>query len=184
MKKENFIWLTLFIIVVLIFGLSFYFMRTNNQRIIIPKNNVNQKIGSDNFSKKVECEKYKDQIIKNINQFNLSQKPEVRDGNNNGTSDHDYNLYIESNEFKEIFYSPKVNSCVYLGSRKTLIKLGANADPNKGNWDISYETYYLIDVLTNKEIDFNKGLPFLQIISRGDQFISKKDADVIINDYR
>ena len=145
--------------------------------VFIPesKNSEGQKNNEDVFAKKVECEKYKDEIIIKINQFNAKQKPEVRN---------DYNLYVESNEFKEIFYSQKINSCVYLESRKTLSKRSANADPNTGDWNTSYETYYLIDVLTNKEIDFNKGLPFLQITNRGEQFNSEKEAHDILNEYR
>ncbi|GEM_PF-2688413 len=138
----------------------------------------------DYFNKKIECEKYTDSISKKINQFNASQKPEFRDSNNSGQGEPMYNLYIENNVLKEVFYSPKINSCLYLESRRTLVKPGANAKADIGNWSVDYETYYLVDVLTSKEIDFNKGLNFLQIIHRGEQFNSEKEADDILNEYR
>ena len=188
MKTEKLVWPTTLTIIVLIFCSLYYFLEidkqkneTNNlvnknQSNIIESNNINV------FSKKIECEKYKDEIIKNIKQYNLSQKPEIRDGDNtDGVAN---NLYVENNEFKEIFYSPKVNSCVYLESRKTLMKINENANQNNGKWDIIYETYYLIDALTNKEIDFNDGLLFLQIFNRGERLNSEQQADIVIDKYR
>ncbi|MCX6721104.1 MAG: hypothetical protein NT026_00660 [Candidatus Staskawiczbacteria bacterium] len=142
---------------------------------------INKK--QDNFQKKIDCEKYKSQILDKINRFNSAQKPELRNGDNTGTNP-DYNLYVESDELKEIFYSPKVNSCLYVESDKTLMKLGADAKPDVGNWSTLYETYYLIDALTNEKIDFYQGLPFLQIISRGDVFNSEKQANEIISAYK
>lgn len=137
----------------------------------------------DNFQKKIACEKYKDLILDKIKQYNNSQKPELRDSNNAGGPPM-YNLYVENNEFKEIFYSPRVNSCLYLEDRKTLIKRGSNAKPNIGDWGVEYESYYLVDALTGKEIDFNNELPSLQIIHRGEVFNSEKEADAIIGKYK
>lgn len=91
---------------------------------------------------------------------------------------------LKNNSLKEIFYSPKVNSCLYLESQRTLIKRGANAKPDIGEWGIDYETYYLIDELTGKKIDFNDGLSFLQIIHRGEAFYSEEDAEALISKYR
>jgi hypothetical protein len=53
-----------------------------------------------------------------------------------------------------------------------------------GEWSTVYDTYYLIDELTGKEIDFNKGLPFLQIIHRGERFTSEEEANVILSEYK
>lgn len=189
MKKEKLIWPITLVIIVLILSFVYYFLQVNKQKNEINKSvSKNQISAIENndvniFSKKIECEKYKDQIIKGIKQYNSLQKPEIRDSDNTDEGVIN-NLYVENNEFKEIFYSPKVNSCVYLESRKTLVKRGENANPNVGDWGISYESYYLIDALTNKEIDFNDGLPFLQIFNRSERFSSEEQADTIIDKYR
>jgi hypothetical protein len=190
MKKEKFIWPITAVVIVIIFSSVFYFLQINKQKTIKEDSEKSgqvvpdTKADSNEFSKKIECEKYKDQIIKSIKQFNSLQKPEVRDSNNSGEGEPMNNLYVENNELKEVFYSPKVNSCVYLESRKTLAKLEADANPKIGNWEIIYETYYLIDVLTSKEISFNDGSTSLQIIHRGEQFHSEQEADIIIDMYR
>lgn len=138
---------------------------------------------TDNFQKKINCEKYKSQMLDNISQYNSAQKPELRNSDNTGTNPM-YGLYVESKELKQIFYSPKVDSCLYVESDKTLAKFGSDTKPDVGNWSTIYETYYLIDALTSKKINFYQGLPGLQIISRGYVFNSEKQADEIINPYK
>lgn len=169
----------------LILGGFYYASQVNKQRFIKRQQNIDlqAKKEVDYFQKKIDCEKYQDPILNKIKQYNNSQKPELRDSNNSG-GEQMYNLYIENNSLKEIFYSPKVNSCVYLESRKTLAKKGLNAKEDVGDWDIVYETYYLIDALTGKEINFNNGLPGLQIIHRGEIFNYEKEADDIISQYK
>ncbi len=190
MKKEILIWPVTIIIVALIIGLIFYFLQINKQKISKENNNIaeqavfNTKTDNNEFAKKIECEKYKDQIIKKINQYNSIQKPEVRDSNNSGEGEPINNLYVESNEFKGVFYSSKVNSCLYVEIRRTLVKRGAEADPNVGNWGVSSEYYYLIDALTSKEIDFNEGMSSFQTINRSEQLRSKKEANDLIDQYR
>ena len=140
---------------------------------------------SDNlFEKKIECEEYQNKIVKKIDQYNKTQKPEYRDSNNSGFGEPMINLYVEQNELKEIFYSPKVNSCVYLESRKTLAKQGADARADVGIWDVIYDTYFLIDILNHKEINFNNGLNFLQVIHRGEEFNLQKEIDAVISKYK
>jgi len=136
------------------------------------------------FEKKVECEKYNDKIQKRIREYNLSQTPEIRDSNNSDEGEPINNLYIESNELKELFYSPKVNSCIYVESRRTLMKPGVNMDSSSEGWSIVYETYYLVDALSGEEIDFNDNLPFLQIIHRGERFNSEDYANELISNYK
>jgi hypothetical protein len=158
--------------------------QTNNNRQNQEQLTKEQKDQSnDSFQKNIDCAKYKDAILKQEDQYNKSQKPEIRDSDNTGENP-DYNLYVENNSLKEIFYSPKVNSCLYVESRKTLMKIGADAKPDVGEWSTVYDTYYLIDELTGKEIDFNKGLPFLQIIHRGERFTSEEEANVILSEYK
>lgn len=163
----------------IILGLSYFFAQQYYKRDIVQFKNNKQ---SDYFYKKIECEKYKDKIQEKINQYNLSQVPEVRDSNNAGGEPIN-NLYIENNLLKELFYSPKLDSCLCLESRRTLMKKGLHNDESQ-NWITIYETYYLVDVLTGKEINFNNDLNFLQIIHRGERFSTIKQADDIINEYK
>lgn len=46
------------------------------------------------FQKNIECIKHKDAILKQEDQYNKNQKPEIRDSNNSG-GDLIYNLYVE-----------------------------------------------------------------------------------------
>lgn len=156
-----------------------------NSQVVKPNGtNTGEVVASDDFSKKIECERFQNSVGKKIKEFNDAQKPEIRNSNNDPTGEPYNNLYVENNILKEVFYSPKVNSCLYLESKRTLVKRGEDAKPDVGPWGISYETYYLIDALSGKEIDFNQGVPFLQIIHRGELFTSEYDAYKIINEYR
>jgi len=198
MKKEKLIWPITIIIIFLIIAITFYLISMNNTG-----KNINEKITtiSENslpyfyqnkatstnttFSKKIECEKYRNEIEEKIKQYNLSQKPEVKDSSVPLNPEEPINhLYLKNNELKEIFYSPKVDSCVYIESRKDLIKSDPNANPNIGTWGISFESYYMIDALTNEEINFNNGLPFIDLIHRSEIFTTEKNAEKIINEYK
>lgn len=147
---------------------------------------VKQQTNNQNNAKilnSVECEKYVDPISTKINQYNALQKPEFKNSDNTGENTQ-YDLYKNNNLLKEVFYSPKINSCLYLESRRTLVKFGVDAKPDVGDWTIAYETYYLIDALTSKEIPFYKGMFFIQIISRGMQFHLEKDVGDALSEYR
>lgn len=186
MKKNKLILSISIILGCIILGCFYYITQSYKQTHITKDKTIldTKTKQEDYFQKKIECEKYKEDILKDINKYNNSQKPEIRNSNNDISGEPINNLYVEQKELKELFYSPKINSCVYLESMKTLVKRGENANPDVGNWAISYDTYYLIDVLTGKQIDFNKGLPFLQIIHGGEIFNSEQDADQIIEEYR
>jgi len=141
---------------------GFYYASEANKKVSIDKPQVvksevvkpEENIKNDDFTKKIECEKYRDSIAKTINQYNNSQVPEIRNSNNTGTGDEAINhLYVENKELKEIFYSPKVNSCLYLEISRTLMKSNPNAKANEGNWGTSFEYYNLIDALTDNQID-------------------------------
>ena len=123
---------------------------TNNSQIVPSEENKQ----NDNFTKKIECGKYRDSLIKIINQYNNSQTPEIRNSSNTGAGNEAINhLYIENKELKEIFYSPKVNSCLYLEISRTLMKSNPNAKANEGKWSTSFEYYNLVDALTGNQID-------------------------------
>lgn len=139
-----------------ILGVFYYASKTNRKtsndkpQIVKPE----ETIKADDFTKKIECEKYRDSIAKTINQYNNSQTPEIRNSNNTGTEDEAINhLYVENKELKEVFYSPKVNSCLYLEISRTLMKSDPHAKANEGSWGTSFEYYNLIDALTGNQID-------------------------------
>lgn len=179
------------------FVLGGFFYASQSQKQAITEKELTSEVMSSNkgiidttadskeFEKKVECEKYNDKIQKRIKEYNLSQKPEIRDSSVPTNPEEPINhLYIENNVLKELFYSPKVDSCLYIESRRTLMKSDPNASPADGDWSISFETYYLIDALSGEEIDFNDGLPFLQMIHRSDRFNSEDYANELINKYK
>lgn len=136
---------------------GFYYASEANKKTAIDKLQVvkpEEENMADDFTKKIECEKYRDPIAKRINQYNNSQTPEIRNSNNTGTGDEAINhLYVENKELKEIFYSPKVNSCLYLEISRTLMKSDPYSKANEGSWGTSFEYYNLIDALTGNEID-------------------------------
>jgi hypothetical protein len=131
----------------------------------------------------VECKKYTNLITAKIDQYNALQKPEFKNSDNTGENPQ-FDLYINNNILKEVFYTPKINSCLYLESRRILVKPGTDAKPDVGSWSVAYETYYLIDALTYEEISFYQGMPFMQMINRGLQFHSEKEADDVLSEYR
>jgi hypothetical protein len=136
---------------------------------------------SGQFEKKVECTKLKEEIIKKIISYNNSQTPEFGASSPNLGID---SLFVRSKEIKEVFYSPLVDSCLYLESNKTLIKYGLDAKPNVGQWSVDYDTYSLIDFLSNKQIDFNNGMNFLQVVHRGERFLDETQIDDIVKKYK
>ncbi len=123
------------------------------------------------------CEKYKVSVLNKIEQYNNSQKPEPVDSQTGS-----FALAVENNVLKEIFYSPKTNSCLYWESRRFLAK--SNAKPDVGNWFIDTEDYYLVDVLTGKEVNFYEGLPFMQIIHSGEVFNSEETGYAVVSQYK
>jgi len=144
------------------------------------KDKIKEKETKDsNFQKKITCTELQNQLIKNITNYNSSQKSYI-DDNCVGCDikTHSYHLYIHNKEFKEIFYSSNINSCIYVVSDKTLIKNDPNSNPNIGKWDVSFDSYFIIDALTNETVDI------VQIIHRGEQFNSIQQADEIIKKYK
>lgn len=146
--------------------------------------NVPLSVGTvDGLLKKNNCEIHRENILKYISNYNDSQKPEFRDSNNAG-GDPIINLYVERKNLIDIFYSPKIDSCLYIESRQTLAKRGEDAKIDVGAWGVIYDTWYLIDALTDKEINFYGGQPYFQMIHRGEVFNTEIEANTIINEYR
>ena len=138
----------------------------------------NKEIADNLFEKNIKCEKYKEEIIEKISLYNNSRKPEVRNGNNDDTSAPDYHSYIEEKEFEEIFYSPEVNSCLYLESQRTLMKIDSDLVSTDGQWMTVHEYYNLIDILSDKEIES------VRTMWRGEQFDSYDSVQNLVDKYR
>lgn len=171
MKKENLILPISVIIGCFILGGFFYLSQINKQKDVQKENE--SKINED-FSKKMECEKYKEGILENIQKYNISQKPEIRDSNNsNDNNEPVNNTYIDKKELKEIFYSPKINSCLYIEDLKTSMKYNANE-----TWGVVYEYYNIIDVFTDKKLES------IKIINRGEVINFDMDIEKIMNKYK
>ena len=141
MKKIIFV----FLFVILLSGCS---QNTTNNSV--NKQNDEELSKKELFEMKQKCESYKNNIEKNINQHNSSLGLEKID-----------NLIYK--DFKEIFYSPKLNSCLYLETDTNFFK-GIDPDPNGGypensavfnneKFYINDQSYLLIDTLTGVEID-------------------------------
>lgn len=132
-----------------------------------------------------DCEKFRLSINKKIQDYNVSRKREVRDSNNSVDSDQPVlNTYIEYKELKDLFYSPKLGSCVYLESGKTLMRLGTDIEAVGGDWKVIYDTYYMFKVPSHEEVIFNDDLPFLQIVHRGEEYTPENEANEIVSRYK
>lgn len=120
------------------------------------KEEVKNSKNDDYFLKKIECEKYKEKIKKDINDYNYSQKMFIGDSAvpGNPVSPEIPRLYLYNKEFKEVFYSPKVNSCLYYEVSRTFI-----APPEESvnypniKWGVSFESHNLIDHLQEITIE-------------------------------
>ncbi|MCE9586253.1 hypothetical protein K8R04_02965 [Candidatus Uhrbacteria bacterium] len=176
-------------------GLLLALLGSGCEPLVITKTTTQQGMGqssttneeataNDLFSKKVICEKYADSISEKIKRFNASQKVEIGDSSvPAGEGPPIYRKYLNNNLLINVFYSPKVDSCVYVESHRTLIA-AEDATPGKEDWEISYETWYMMDVLTGAEIDFYKGQPWIQLIQRSEVFNTEVEAKSAVDKYR
>ena len=154
----------------IILGGFYYFTKIQNNKSI-----TNQQ--KENFKNKIECGKYQKEIVEKINTYNNSQKIFTADGNNDDSQASNTNQYINSKEFKELFYSPRMNSCVYFEIDQTLIGHKINNKPIQ--WAVSSEYYNLIDVLTGKQLEL------IHTVNRGEKMDSyNKDGTVSENIYK
>jgi len=131
------------------------------------------------FNNQIKCYGFKNQLQKNIDEYNNKQNPEERTTNNGTVEKH---ICYEQKELGEIFYSHKLNSCLNMEILRTICK--SLMPDASGNYGVNYESYYLINTLSNQEINFNKGSNSFYTIQRSEQFDSKKNLDTIINGYR
>lgn len=155
-KKYN----VLLLVTLLVF-LSGCSLNTNQQKST--RDNTNEE-----FSLKQECYKYKNSLIKEVENFNNEQKLEKR-GDNDGS----FSYCKEVQELKEIFYSNKLNSCAHVIIEQTHCQPDQNAVSN-----ISYEYQKLYNTLTNENIESFK------TISRGEFFENINDVQGKIDIYK
>lgn len=194
MKNIKFI--TIFVIAsVLVFGSCYVYVkkelvRSKGGAVVIKdeRPEEGEAIKIDNFQKKIECQKFIDSVSKKINLFNGKQKPEIRDSNNSGGEPINHS-YIESKEFKEVFYSPKVDSCLDLEVARTSLKVDNMDSKQYGQWATSYEDYNLIDILSGKQIDSVSTINRSEVMNSYDDKgnISNyvyKDVDKMLEEYK
>jgi hypothetical protein len=129
------------------------FFNQTQEEILLKKDIIRE----DNFEKRLECEKFKNEIQNKINSYNYSQKPFIGDSAVPGNSDDPIipRLYLYNRELVEVFYSPLINSCLYLEVSRTYIS-DPEQDDNKRTWGISFETYKLINYLTNELLEIEE----------------------------
>lgn len=194
MKKSKLIWIIvtqlIFIIFILIYLLLIKFkeikIENNNHQNVsqeVPQYKVEEEDVS--FSENLEYEKHKKNIENRILKYNNSQVPELRVQNlGMSEDDNEYFWCFESRELIDLFYSSREGAYLYLESVKTNCQDEVNVDLENGPWYIDYDTYYLIDFSSEREIEFNDGSPFLQIIHRGEIFNSEEDVNKLLLEFR
>ncbi len=133
---------------------------------VSPKSEVPKK--EVTFKQKEECASYKDNINKEVEVFNQKQIIERR-GDNDGS----YSFCKEIRELQEVFYSPKVNSCIQAITEKTLCQPNQNVA-----FHVSYEYLNLKDVLTEKQLES------FRVIWRGEGYESMDDIQQKIENYK
>ena len=168
-------------------GLIFLSLIAIFQYYKINKNNTEEiksaKINNNVLLNEESCEKLRNQINNSLMQYNASQKHEIRDSDNTGDKP-SLGLYIEYKELKDLFYSPITQACLYVESSKTIFKSGEDAEINKGDWRIAYDTYYLIDVKSGEQLKLKDDMPWAQRIVRGSDFYSDQEIQESINLYK
>lgn len=123
---------------------------------------------SDEFTLKQECYNYKTDIEKNVNEFNADQVIEKR-GDNDGS----FSLCKETQELKEIFYSPKLDSCAHVMIEQTVCKPNENVA-----FSTSYEYQNLYNTLTGEQLESFK------TISRSAPFENTNEVEQKIDEYK
>ena len=153
----------------------------------INKNNAEEiksiKINKNVLLNEESCEKFRDKINNSLMQYNASQKHEIRDSDNTGNKP-SLGLYIEYKELKDLFYSPITQTCLYVESSKTIFKSGEDAEIDKDDWKIAYDTYYLTDVESGEQLKLKDDMPWAQRIVRGSDFYSDQEIQESINLYK
>ena len=123
---------------------------------------------TNQFALKQECYNYKQQIEKEIANFNSKQQPEQRSDNDGSTR-----MCYENKEFKEIFYSSRLDSCAHEEIQRTFC-----STPDLKSYGISYEYNILVNTLTGEELEY------IQNISRGEPFETPQKTQEIIDSYK
>lgn len=131
-----------------------------------------------------DCEKYRWLITENERIYNESQKMQLRDGNNSGEGKPEWNTYVEKNELKDLFYSPKSSSCLYLESRKTLMRRGLDTKTNGGEWGVIYDSWCLVDPSTGGEMMLDEPITCLNVIHRRESYTPADEVERILGEYK
>ncbi len=179
--KNIFYVLILFLLLIVIL-LLFLIKKENyiSEIDIIKENNKESNIEKNNYEylllNKIGCYSLRDIFLNEIEKFNSKQVPEKRITD---VGAYEENMCYEENEFIDLFYSEKIDSCIYIESKKTICK---NLMPySSGEYHLSYDTYYFEDILNNKEIDVLYGVNFVQKIHRSEEWVDDEEMNDIIN---
>ncbi len=141
--KKNIIQIVLFSVIILLIGLLIGQYFANK-----PVNETQ----SDYFAKNQECSKYKDSVETKLNEANVSVAE---------TSIQTFN------SLDKIFYSPKVNSCLYVATETMYV-----------DGKITYETPTLTDALTGELL-----LASLREVGSEDYLTRKEQFENTVKDY-
>lgn len=137
---------------------------------------------SDQFQ--ADCQRFRWLIVENERLYNESQKMEVRDSNNIIGGKPVLNTYKENNELKDLFYSPKAKSCLYLESRKTLMRKGTDIKTQGGDWTTIYDTWFLVNPSTGDAVMLDDPESGLKIVHRGEIYTPTDQVERILGEYR
>lgn len=176
--KKNWVKVSILLVLLLIAGSTLYFF------IFLPNQNKNKTIKAGFlFEQKLKCNSLKLSIENVIKDYNSQQKLERLSQNNALTPDdpqQTYGMYLNSKELNDFFYSPKLNTCLYVEIARTSLK--TSGDSELGSpieyWNPVYEYYNFIDALTGTTINS------IRTISRGEKYDDFNDVQKTTNDLK
>lgn len=113
------------------------------------KNNQPRKENNIYATKQIECKKLENNIKQDIEKYNSNQKEFLDDSSYPKDPENPIiRLYLNKDEFKEVFYSPKTATCLYEKVHRILIT-DPKLNPDERDWGTSYEYYELVRIPTN-----------------------------------
>lgn len=135
------------------------------------------------FEQKLKCNNLRPSVENLIRDYNSQQEPEQRSQNNTLAQDdpqQTFGTYLENKELSDFFYSPKLNTCLYIEIQRTSLKTIGNSElgGHIEYWNPVYEYYNFIDALTGKTINS------IKTISRGSKFNSFNDVKKMVDDFQ
>ncbi len=142
-----------------------------------------QESEAKDFERKVACAQFKDSAEQKISAYNRQQKM-VSLPQKNTLSEDDpeqtFGIYVGRKEFIQVFYSPKLNTCLYEEEYRWLLKKKActEADGCKDYWLPSTESHSLFDVLSGAEIEE------VRTIWRSEPYQTQQDVKNMLEEYQ